>query len=83
MDTIMEWLIQWFCENAGQDEDEIRDSIDDNYFDKGFIDSFAFISLLGDIEDEFQIEFSNDQFEDRSFSTISGLAGIIEEITGE
>ncbi|MBR3468898.1 MAG: hypothetical protein IKH28_04305 [Lachnospiraceae bacterium] len=83
MDNIMDWLIEWFAENSGQDEDLVRDCVDDNYFEKGFIDSFAFISLLGDIEDEFGIEFSNDQFEDRSFSTISGLASIIEEIAGE
>lgn len=76
-EKIQKWLINWFIDNAGADETKLDNSLDENYFLKGFIDSFQFIELISDIEDEYGIEFDNSQFEDRSFSSISGLAKII------
>lgn len=75
---IMDWLVEWFTENSTFEEAEIRGAIKESYFDKGIIDSFTFIQLISDIEMEYQIEFENDQFEDRSFATIEGLTAIIE-----
>ena len=79
METLT-WIIDWFESNTNTTRNELENNIDSNYFEKGYIDSFDFISLIGDIEDEFGIQFSNDQFEDRTFSTISGLAKIIEAV---
>lgn len=81
-DKIQKWLINWFMENTGADETELNNSIEENYFLKGFIDSFQFIELISDIEDEYGIEFDNSQFEDRSFSSIRGLSQIISQIGG-
>ncbi len=80
MNNVTKWIVDWFVNECGIEESQINENLDRNYFEAGFIDSFKFISLVGDVEDRFGIEFSNDQFEDRSFSSINGLAKIIEEL---
>lgn len=80
MEDIKKWLIEWFVENGDATEDVILDNLDVNYFNAGFLDSFTFINLIGDLEDEYEIEFDNEQFLDRDFATIHGLAGIIAEL---
>ena len=78
METTREWIIQWFLANANADEKTLRESVEENYFDKGLIDSFTFISLIADIEETFSIEFDNDQFIDRKFATVAGLTDIVD-----
>ena len=77
------WLIEWFETNSDVKRDELLENWDSYYLEMGYIDSFEFISLVSDIEEQFNIQFDNDQFEDRRFSTLSGLAGIIEEASDE
>lgn len=77
MDNIEKWIVNWFVTNGGQDEKEVYAHFEDNYFAVGFIDSFQFINLIADAEEKFDIEFNNEQFADRSFSTIYGFASII------
>jgi len=72
------WVIDWFEKNTGLDKDEIEGNIDENYLEKGWIDSFSFINFISDMETHFSIHFSNDQFQDRAFSTINGIVKIIE-----
>ena len=80
MDFLMEsklWLIRWFEKNSLSNEINVKDSVNQNYFENGWIDSLKFIDLVTQIEEEFSIRFSNDEFQDRKFSTIEGLARII------
>ncbi len=76
MDTKI-WLIDWFVENASVEQEEIQQNITQNYFDKEYIDSYDFISLISAIEDEYNITFDNNDFLDRKFATIEGLSEII------
>lgn len=78
--AVMNFIINWFINNTNIKEDEVRDEIDENYFEKGWIDSLKFISFISDIENNFSISFSNDDFQDRNFSTIKGLSKIINNI---
>ena len=73
------WLIEWFKTNTDLSPEDIGDDVNINYFEKGWIDSFKFISFMTDIEENFNIRFSNDQFQDRGFSTIDGVIRLIEE----
>lgn len=75
------WVIQWFVKHANVSEEEIRNHMDVNYFNKEYIDSFEFIELIGDIED-LGIELDNEQFEDRKFATIRGLIEILNQKKG-
>lgn len=78
MNDVKKWLVDYIAANCGQATAEIMENLDENYFLAGYIDSFQFINMVSDIEEKFDIEFANEQFEDRSFSTINGLARIIE-----
>ncbi len=78
--NIREWVLAWFEENGSVGREVLEANPDENYFNAGYIDSFVFISLIDDIEDEFGVEFDNDQFTDRSFATINGLVAILEEM---
>lgn len=73
-----EWIIQWMANNSGVSREEICKNSAANFFDKEYIDSFAFILFIGEIEEIFGVTFDNEQFEDRAFSTIDGLAKCIE-----
>lgn len=77
-EDILNWLVEWFENNSMIEATEIRKKITSSYFEEGLIDSFIFIRLISDIEEKYHIEFNNEQFEDRSFSTVEGLAEIIE-----
>lgn len=51
---------------------------DSNYFDEG-LDSYSFMELIAELEQKYNIEFSNDDFANEDFFSINGLAVIIEE----
>ena len=72
------WLINWFDENSILDRKEILKKQDENYLEKGWIDSLKFISLITDIENSFKIKFSNEEFENEKFQTIKGLIEFID-----
>lgn len=74
---IKEDIIAWFSQQSGVSEEEILQNANENYFDLGYIDSFAFIELLSLLEDK-GYTFSNEQFENRKFATIAGLIAILE-----
>jgi len=74
-----DWLIEWFDQQTVVNNDTLQNNTDVDYLQEGWIDSMQFIGLISSIEDEFDIEFSNDEFQNRSFATISGLAQMIAD----
>ena len=72
------WIIDWMADNSGVSSEVISQDSEANFFEKEYIDSFAFIMLISQIEETFGVTFDNEQFEDRAFSTINGLAECIE-----
>jgi len=76
--NIKEWLIKWFEKNSDLIKEEIVNNVSDDYLAKGWIDSFKFVSFVTEIEEEFKITFSTDEFQNRAFATLEGLSKIIE-----
>jgi acyl carrier protein len=74
-----DWLIEWFDQQTVVDKHTLRSNADVDYLQEGWVDSMQFIGLIASIEYEFDIEFSNDEFQNRSFATISGLAQMIAD----
>ena len=74
-----EWIINWFIKNSSLTEVQVRENTSANYFEQHWLDSFEFINFVTDLEEQFSISFSNDEFQNRNFATIDGLAKIIEE----
>nr|WP_279381356.1 acyl carrier protein [Candidatus Thiosymbion oneisti] len=70
---------RWF---AGRTPDLELDR-DDNYFEVGAIDSFSVIELIENVENRFSIRFTEQDFQDRRFVTLSGLAELIREKRGD
>lgn len=77
MEKITNWIVEWFLNHTTAEKEDLKKELDTNYFQRGYMDSFMFIEFISEIEQQFHIEFSNEQFEDRSFSTINGLSRII------
>lgn len=75
--NVYDWLTKWFSAHGN------AVSLGDNYFEKGYVDSLGLIVMIGEIEEHFGIQFSNDQFTDKSFATVSGLAEAIKKRIGD
>ena len=78
-----QWVVDWFKEKTGIQKDELLAQKGENYFALGWIDSFGFIEFIADLEQAFDIAFENDEFTNRSLSTLSGLVAIINKKRGE
>jgi len=81
--NVKTWIIEWFKKNTDLSEENIGNDLNVNYFEKGWIDSLQFIIFVSEIEENLNIRFSNEQFQDRTFSTIDGVIRIIEEKINE
>jgi len=77
-EEIENWMIDWFSKNTISSQEEVTMNVDKNFFEQSWIDSLKFIEFITDIEEKFGIIFNNNEFQDRSFSTIIGLSKIIE-----
>lgn len=76
MSTItLNWLTEKFQEKSGKPEFNLQA----NFFEQELIDSFDIIVLIEDIEQHFSISFTDEDFQNRSFATIAGLADIIDQ----
>ena len=73
--AIEQWVRGWFTERAP----EMELNRDDNYFEKGAIDSFGVIELIEEMESHFSVRFTEQDFQDRRFATLSGLVEILRE----
>ena len=57
-ENIKKWIIGWCEENCDVENKEIQNSLNDNYFNNGWIDSLKFIVFVEKIESNFNIRFS-------------------------
>tara|TARA_S200000501_G_C20866036_1_gene761974 strand:- start:2176 stop:2412 length:237 start_codon:yes stop_codon:yes gene_type:complete len=48
-----------------------------NYFQEGILDSFQLMLLISTLEKNYDIKFSNKEFEDKNFLTIYGISNIV------
>ena len=78
------WLIRWFEKNSLSSDINVKDSINQNYFENGWIDSLKFIDLVTQIEpsifhvkaimpiEEFNERFAT-SYSEEEFDTIGGI----------
>ena len=77
--NVRKWLIDWFSNHSSLSASELEVASKDDYLKRGIIDSFAFVTLISDIDDEYDITFTNEDFLEPRFSSIDGLAAMISE----
>lgn len=73
-----QWIVDWFLAHTGMTQADLPAGLKANYFENGWLDSLVFVDFVAELEARFGIRFSNEQFQDREFATMAGLAGIIE-----
>jgi len=69
-----EVVIDFFKQNTNKN---IKNDV--NYFDEDYIDSLGVFELISTFEEQFGIEFTDDDFENQNFVIINGLIDIIEK----
>lgn len=74
-----EWLIEWFAKHSAMDVNAIKADTTANYMELGIIDSFSFVMLISEIDDEYGVAFTNADFLNPDFMNIDGLAKMIDE----
>jgi acyl carrier protein len=80
MENIHTRILHWFSEQRDISSYEISSLLALNYFEEELVDSFGILALIMFIEEEFQITFTEDHFQERRFSNINGLVEIIKEL---
>jgi acyl carrier protein len=75
--TIKEFVLEYFEKKTNLDKNYLR--CDVNYFKEEYIDSFGVFELINALEDEYNFEFDNDDFQHRDFVTIDGISKMIEK----
>lgn len=71
-----EWLCEWFI-IRGKYKGDAAALPAINYFDASLLTSLEVIEFVSEIEDRFGVRFSEQDFQDPRFVTVSGLADII------
>jgi acyl carrier protein len=79
MNDFPTWLIDWFHKRAPK----VVLAPTDNYFESGAIDSLGVIELIEDMEQTFKVRFTQEDFQDRRFSYVSGLVEMLNEKRSE
>jgi len=78
LEEITDWILLWFSERTSVSVSELRENLEESYFEQGHIDSLKFIHLITEVEDKYSIRFENDEFQNREFTNILGLSKIIK-----
>jgi acyl carrier protein len=82
IDDVSGWLFNWLTENGHVQQGSLPTLLDVNFLTAGWIDSFAMINLLSEIQQRYGIEIDIVHFERPDFATIRGLANLVGEIRG-
>ena len=78
-DFILEFLSR-YGELPGEDPGE---KLKADFVQAGLIDSFGLFSLVGELEEKFQIQLTADDLADPAFKTAGGLSAIISRHLGQ
>jgi acyl carrier protein len=74
---VKEFVLNYFIKKTNKDKEDILCDI--SYFDEGYIDSLGVFELISILEEQFDFEFEDDDFQNRDFVTIHGISKIIED----
>ncbi len=74
---VLDALQREYSFKEGTDIDKI------NYVEEGYMDSLGLLRFIGELEDEFSIEFTDDELFSSSFRVVGELISMIEEKVGK
>lgn len=73
------WLTDWFVARAKIRKNAPETLRVTNYFDAGWLTSMEVVEFVTEIEQRFDMQFSERDLQDQRFVTIAGLADLILE----
>jgi acyl carrier protein len=71
------WLANWFAQHSKLGKSAGTSLIDIDYFAAGWLTSMEVVEFITEIEQQFTIQFSDDDMHDPRFVTIAGLTQLI------
>lgn len=74
---VLDALQREYSFKEGVDIDKI------NYVEEGYMDSLGLLRFIGELEDEFSIEFTDEELFSSSFRVVGELISMIEEKVGK
>ncbi len=77
MKTVREFVIDYLQKEYAFPDGTDKDTI--NYVESGYIDSIGLIKFVVELEDEFGIEFTNEELASPDFKITGGLIKLAEE----
>lgn len=80
---VQEWLTDWFLNRTkvGKQPREALLSVD--YFEAGWLTSMEVVEFITEIEQHFDVQFSDRDMQDARFVSIAGLTELILERSAE
>ena len=75
--NIKNFILNYFMSKTNKKQNELL--CDVSYFDENYIDSLGIFELISMLEDEYNFEFDDDDFQNRDFAIIDGLSKIIRK----
>jgi acyl carrier protein len=73
------WLISYVAEHGKLGDLAVEELLEENYVALGLLDSLGIVQMLLGIEEEFGIWLEPPEMQDPRFSSIAGLAELVEE----
>jgi acyl carrier protein len=78
-EQVCQWLLEWFSDRRKTSREAKNEILNINYFDAGLLTSLEVIEFVTEIEEKFAVRFSEADFQDSRFVTMSGLSDLILE----
>ncbi len=76
MKKVEVFLKEWLSDRSGISTKEI--DVENNMFEAGYVDSLGVFGLILELENEFHVEFSEEDMLDMRLSTVEGFIEIVE-----
>lgn len=76
-EEVCSWLLAWFSTKGRNKVAASVDLLHLNYFEAGMLTSLEIVEFVTEIEERFGMQFSETDFQDARFVTVSGLADLI------
>jgi acyl carrier protein len=83
---VEDWLTAWFAQRSKLGKRTVESTVDlvhTNYFDAAWLSSMEVVEFVTEIEQYFDIQFSDRDLQDSRFVTIAGLAELIAELSAQ
>lgn len=75
-EQVTHWLCEWFLSRQ-KFKGAPSQLPDTNYFEAGLLTSLEVIEFVSEIENQFGVQFSDQDFQDPLFGTVTGLAELV------